>query len=280
MKINKIIIAFLATLWLIGCDVIDKPFEESNVVINDTTKIYKKILLEDYTGFTCPNCPKAAEVIHELMKDYSESLIPIAVHSGYFAKPKSGTAPSFKYDFRTDVGDEWDKTFENSAAGNPNGLINRLNNHKIYTYGEWASVIAENLNKLADFKLTINANLNEASNAIVANIEIKALSNLENQYKLSVILIQDSIVDYQQNGNVIDSIYQHNHVLRASFNGSWGEEVISSSIKKDDILNKQYSLTVKTDSKHPWKKPYLKVIAFIYDAKTYEIMQAEEAPVK
>ncbi len=281
MKFNKILIAFALLIGIAGCDVIDKPFEEKKG--NDEpilTGVQKKIILEDYTGFTCPNCPKGAEAVHSLMETYSKSVIPIAVHAGYFAKPKSSASSPYKYDFRTDIGEEWDKFFGMSEAGNPCGLINRLNSHKIYSYQEWVAVIAEQQNKLADFEITLKSSLDEAANKINADVSIKTLDNLKEKYSLCVVLVQDNIVDYQDNGGTPIPEFVHNHVLRAGFNGAWGEAIITSPISKNEVIAKNYSLNIKNDTKHPWNRPHLKAIAFVYNTSTYEIMQAEEVVVK
>ena len=56
----------------------------------------KKILLEDYTGHKCGNCPRAAEKAEELKEIYGDQLIPIAIHAGFFASDFGG---NFTTDF-------------------------------------------------------------------------------------------------------------------------------------------------------------------------------------
>lgn len=281
MKKINIIISLIALFWMVSCDVIDQPFEEK-IEGPDTTKtdvVYKKILLEDYTGFNCPNCPRAAEVIHTILNTYNDNVIPVAIHAGYFAKPKTQASSPYKYDFRTTVGDEWDTYFGISAVGNPNGLVNRINSHKIYSFQEWLAQISENLSKISDFKIKLRATMNDAKSKINSEIEVTTLNNLTANYKLNVILIQDNIVDYQNNEGVDVADYVHNHVLRATFNGNWGEDIITSPAAKNTKIVKEYNLEVKKDDKHPWLKENLKVVAFIYDAQTYEVMQVEEIKV-
>ena len=66
------ILIFLGLL-LVSCDKIETPNQKPPAVYNcispltqivktnTTTSNFRKVLLEDYTGHTCPNCPRAAE---------------------------------------------------------------------------------------------------------------------------------------------------------------------------------------------------------------------------
>ena len=67
-----------------SCDVIEEPFTEE-IVVGGCAEKCKKILLEDYTGHKCGNCPRAAEKAEELKAIYDDQLVSIAVHAGFFA---------------------------------------------------------------------------------------------------------------------------------------------------------------------------------------------------
>ena len=63
----------------------------------------KTVLIKDFTGVRCVNCPAAAEYVHNLQHQLGEDHIFImSVHAGYLAQPL-GQFP----DFLTDEGTEW-----------------------------------------------------------------------------------------------------------------------------------------------------------------------------
>ena len=63
----------------------------------------KTVLIKDFTGARCVNCPAAAEYAHNLQHQLDEDHIFImSVHAGYLAQP-IGSFP----DFLTDEGTEW-----------------------------------------------------------------------------------------------------------------------------------------------------------------------------
>ena len=100
--------------------------------------------------------------------------------------------------------------------------------------------------------------------------------------KLSLVayVIEDGIVgwqfDYESNPQEIGN-YVHNHVLRTSFNGVFGEEVKTDNaqLSAGDVIEKSYSKAVKSD----WNIANCKVVAFVYDTDTKEILQAEVVEV-
>lgn len=282
MMKSKLLLAIAMIFAAMSCDVIDKPFVENpnnggGGGGEQPEGVARKILIEEFTGVNCQNCPTGAAKLHELIELYPGKIVPVAVHAGYFARPKKG-----QYDFQTEIGTAWDKFFGNSEAGTPNALINRfsLNKKNIFAPNEWVEVIGQMLNKEADFKIEITSNLNAESKVITAEIKVETMKNIEKKHNLTVVLVQDKIVDKQNVGGTIKDDYEHNHALRAGFNGTWGEEIIASPVAKGTKIDKKYTLNVKEDEKHPWATPNLKVVAFITDPETQEVMQVEEVVVK
>ncbi len=101
MKISNIIIAaLLISFSFMACDKVEAPYKEEKEI-----KVNRKVLLEDFTGHKCVNCPNAHDIAHDLQELYGEdNLIVIATHAGFFSTPSSG---DFAYDFRTEAGPEW-----------------------------------------------------------------------------------------------------------------------------------------------------------------------------
>ena len=122
MKNTKhIITLFIITIILSfnSCDIIEGPY----MIDNDTTPIdtstyVKKVLIEDFTGHRCPNCPSAAEELAALQNYYEDKVIGIAIHpsSQAFSTPSPLNSSSYTYDFRTEFGDDIDDIFEVSKV--------------------------------------------------------------------------------------------------------------------------------------------------------------------
>ena len=74
----------LASLFLVGaCDYID---EDDRFIYVEPANVAKRVLIEDFTGQRCVNCPSATETIKQLQDTYGkENVIAVAIHSGPFS---------------------------------------------------------------------------------------------------------------------------------------------------------------------------------------------------
>lgn len=264
-----------------SCDVIEPPYRTKPINGGDTTKKYRKILIEDFTGQHCKECPEAADLIKELHEVYKDRLIAMAIHSGYYAKPKP---PTYPYDFRTSEGTEIDNYFGVNAVGNPNGMVNRriFDGSRIVGPTKWGASIQEFLNEEASITLNLTASYNSSNKEIKATIEGEYLKQGTADHHLAVFIVEDSVVQYQIDkrktpADIPD--YVHNHALRASMNNSaWGEKISDTDISAGFKFTKNYSYTIAADK--DWRPEKLKIIAYVHDkGASYEILQVEEIPV-
>ena len=125
-----------ATVWM-ACDKIEEPFslinesdfpenpDDTLFFVDSISVLHTQVLLEDFTGHLCVNCPEAAKLAHDLAEDLDHKLIIYAVHAGNFAEPVPETI--FDTDFRTDVGESLNTDY--SIFANPLAMINRVENN-------------------------------------------------------------------------------------------------------------------------------------------------------
>lgn len=287
MKIKYIIPIFLFIAVVINsCDKVSPPYVEKS----DLCDGIKKVLLEDYTGHGCVNCPQAAVEAHTINEELCETekkLVIIGVHAGYFATPNFDEAnygTLFSADFTTEAGNTWDTFFGNSAMGNPNGLVDRVKTSNSYVlYKEsWRNVAAERLSEPAKAIIIINNDFDTDSKELTTIINTEFLSNVTGNHMLIVCVTQNNIIAPQKNldeligPTPIDSVYVHNHVLRGSLNGAWGENISASgTIDVGSEYEKTYVHTFPTD----WIPKDCHVVAFVYNEESKEVLQVEEAAV-
>jgi outer membrane protein Omp28 len=239
----------------------------------------QNILIEDYTGHTCGNCPPAAAKITELKGLYGERLLSMAIHAGSFAIPFPQSAGMYTYDFRTEVGNDLDAYFI-GTAGNPNGMVNRqtYNGNIVAAWGSWAGHVNDIvvLNNFPDAGIKIENSYTAADSTLDITLKTCFFNDLAGTYKVCAYLIEDSIQNWQKdysltNTNIPD--YWHREVLRGSANGTWGD--LLSPTTRGALGVKNYTMTVKNE----FRSAYCKVLAFIYDDATKKIIQVKEAPI-
>jgi hypothetical protein len=281
-------LAILSSILIItSCDVEDGPFiTDYDSYVNPE----KKVLIEDFTGHLCPNCPDAARELEAIYDIYGDQIIGMAIHvSKSFARPyPASQAPSFQYDFRTNWGDELDSYYGISAIGLPRGMVNRIgfpDNHKLGK-DEWASTVALELKKDVDFTIHISSD----ENSISITSEVK--NNISSDYNLVVCLTESNIINWQKDGQDNIEDYQHNHVLRTvlideSLSNSTSYiagEQIETLINYNLATLEQYNIDYSTNTAElgngnagGWNANNMSVVAYIYNTNTKEIVQVEEA---
>ena len=273
-----ICVAFCITLINIsGCDIVSTPYLKTQDTVKvDTTKYIRKVLLEEYTGFKCGNCPRASLVGDRLLSTYPGYVVPLKVHSGPFAKPST----QHPYDFRTADGNILDNTFGLSDAGNPDGMVNRVgysNKSQILREGEWESAIKKVIAITPKMTIKLSTSYNAANKLITVTTHIKYLSDGSSNDYLALYITEDSIVNYQLDDSQVPPDipnYVHNSVLRGTITGAWGEQINALGPKAGDTLTIQHQYSIP-DGKD-WRPEKLNIVAFIHDnGQTYEIWQAE-----
>ena len=276
MTLKKYLLLVLAVGYSFNsCDVIEEPFIQE-IIVEECTQKCKKILLEDYTGHTCGNCPRAAEKATELKEVYGEFVIPIAVHVGYFAEPYS-TGDKYRTDFRTDAGNNWNQHFGNSSAGNPNGMINRIEfpSSHIFQFTQWEEKIVEQLEEDPIVGLQIKSSYDSLLNVICIDVQTKILSSLSNEINITVVLLESEIISNQKDYSFDPDFladYEHNHVLRKGLNGAWGEPIGDGLHTVGQLYTHRFCVDKKSD----WNASNLTVVAYVSNPETYEVLQAEE----
>ncbi len=297
-----LILLFFCSFIYSSCDKIEGPKLENPIdntidsteigIVNTDTSFstLKKVLVEDYTGHTCGNCPEAALVLDGLLEsNIKNQIVPLAIHAGSFALPQISNPPQesdFPNDFRTDVGIELDAKFGISAFGNPNGLIDRIGypaNHITY-HTDWQSKIEQRITVPAPLYLAIKNTYFPTSKKIKTEVKSNIVTTLSGDYRMSVFLIEDSIISDQKDYSLPPAInhvtnYVHKHMFRTSFNGTYGDDIASNpsgtasnpvQFKKEYILNYNQA----------WNKKNLYVVVFVYNKQTYEVIQADYKKIK
>jgi thiol-disulfide isomerase/thioredoxin len=261
-----------------SCDIVEEPYLVP-VGGNDTTQdeeYVRNVLLEDFTGQKCPNCPDAAEIAHTLKELYGERLVVVALHAGFYSVPDA--TGSFTTDFRTAEGDDLNDFFNISMYGYPMGLINRTqyNGYPVVPKENWETAVGEQmeLEPLAD--ITITNTYNSGTRKLDCQLETEFLEELDGTFNICAFIIESGIVSPQQTEGGVVMEYEHNHMLRGSLNSTWGDLVGTdgSAVVGIKVTN-NYSITLPAG----WNADNCAVVVFVYDTETLEVVQAEEETV-
>lgn len=273
ISISIIVILFIFN----ACDIVEEPYINTIDGNNDDSEVVQKVLLEEFTGHQCPNCPEGTELAKQLKDLYGDKFIIIAYHAGWFAR----TSSSFTTDFTTSVGDEFNDAFEIQA--NPSGLINRRANlieggDLVLSSTQWSSATATTIEEEPKLKLSISHTYNSSNQALSVTVNATTLTDV-NSLLVSVFITEDNIVSPQkttsddpnanEHGVIVD--YVHYNVFRASLNGTWGTKIFEDAAS----VNETESISVSGSIRADWIESNINIVCFAYNEDDGSIVQAE-----
>ena len=305
-KINYLLLCGLAAVAIYSCDKVEGPTREEDktgvvigenaVVVDGDTLAFdsvaysaqKHVLAEDYTGHLCGTCPPAGITLNDSLKSqFGEQLVVISIHAGNFADvcptaldcPSAAPSGAFTMDFRCSVGNAWNTKF--GITANPIGMIDRIgypsSHKKVYTL--WKSAIQSELAVAPSLKMRVKSSYDAASRKVRAAIQGELVQNYNGTLKLQMVIVEDSIVDWQQwyaHSPQLVPDYVHHDVLRQSLNGDFGDSLLSATpITSGTKFIKGYYNTLDA----AWNADKCHVVAFIYDADTYQVIEAIDSKI-
>ncbi len=211
------------------------------------------VLLEEYTGQKCVNCPDGHEIINQLTQQYPDNFIAVGIHGGGDTWSYAETALGGK-GLRNEDGQAYSE--EAGATTFPCGIVNRTSG--LLNKEQWASAVRSEIEKPANMEITLEAyTLAEEDNStIYVNTLVSPYENVTGH--LQIWVVEDNIVTYQLTSSGMNANYVHNHVFRGVVNGHDGEAVTLVT-REEQTFNNSVAMSER------WTLENLDIVAFVYD---------------
>ena len=287
---------FLFAIAFQSCDYIENPIPETSAINWDlypfdtianpypwpvwtpNTNTIKRILLEDYTGHTCTNCPAAATIAKQLEDDNVGKVIVASVHASPSGTFQAVQLPEFVTDFQTNAGNVYVNEMEN-FLGNPMGTVNRTSNGFAgsvwYFDSDWSSAVTNELAGSLIANIQLEYNYYPQTNGLFIHTESEFNNSLNGDYNLIIYLIRDAVEAPQKlNNGTTEEEYEHHAVVTDNINGTWGDAIVNGSVNAGDKFYNVYSYQLtdpSTDSTFDVNN--LSLVAYLCDRNSYEVIQ-------
>ncbi len=262
IKKTSYLFAGLVLLFMLAaCDIIP---EDDRLIIADEIPMKKVVLLEDFTGQRCVNCPLASAEANMLQGIYKENLIVVSIHAGVFALPAMSTPE----------GDEYNKHFEIEAY--PAGVIDRKSYKGVTVrpeFSTWGDAIANSVWRSSDLGIEVEKNFDPETSQLDLEVAITAGENFDisAELALQIWLIESGIVGVQSmpDGSR-DREYVHNNIFREAANGTWGEAFSFQSDRSVKLELKDYQLRNTGEAENA------DIVLFVYKKENGEVLEARK----
>ena len=301
MKIYIYILSFFSICFF-SCDKIEKPippifgdldwslypgdsneyldlynFDDPSVNWNTNTNSKRYILLEDYTGHKCTNCPDAAIIAEELEDDTALGVVVVAIHASADGSFQA-TDGIYQTDFTTEAGDVYVVDMPGMFA-NPMGTINRksngLNGTVWHLANSWETVVNQETNQPLLANIQVKTNYFPSTNGLFIHTETVFNSDLIGNYHLIIYLLRNSIISPQSMSNGSTNYnYNHHHILSKNINGTWGKLIASGNIDENSKFYNDFSFELPTDS--TYNIDNLSLVTYLCERNTFEVIQVNK----
>ncbi len=284
MKIKYLISLALLTLMLWSCDEIPPVVSSGSTSTGDCTiadpsvvaSQQRQVLIEEFTGVRCVNCPAGSQAIEDLISIYGDQLVAISIHAGEFSSPY----PESLYDFQTPAGNQL-LNFLGQPLGYPTAVVNRKkfdgsSSLQIFK-NKWAGNIETESMEAPEVKLAIELLFDATTSDLGVDVTLFPQVDLSNEsLALSIVLTEDDITDYQETPDGKISDYKHKHVFRDAITNFSGD-VILEPLTTDAVVCQSYSYNIPAE----WKVADMHVIAFVskVGGEDKDIVQAAQAKI-
>ncbi|MDY6148074.1 MAG: Omp28 family outer membrane lipoprotein [Porphyromonas sp.] len=251
----------LPALLAVSCKQI--PVEDRLIKVEDTYS--RTVLIEDFTGVKCVNCPQAAKVVHSTAEQLKGHAIPVSIHGHVSFTPEQH--PLFSKD-----GEEYCRFFGVYDKGSlPSGVFSRKElvgldgKYCSTTYTTWNAFAAQVAKMPQLYKMELSASAKGRSISVKVKATATEAQKSNPKLKMQLWLLENGLI-YPQDDKDLGKIkdYKHEHVLRQALNGTWGTDysVAQEYAAEFAVANETVVLT------------NCQVVAFVYDSETYEVYEA------
>ncbi|MFC2114492.1 Omp28-related outer membrane protein [Bacteroidota bacterium] len=253
-------------------------FDTTYISSTSVTPDLKKILIEDFTGARCPNCPNAAQKLHEIDSAYPGRIIGMAIHP---------TGLGFTYphdtskDYRTNDGTLIFQML-NGAGTLPIGAIDRKilppETTILVSYDKWKSLVDQRVSDNSPINLKLESTPHKLEpNTFVVRVEAQYTEAVTGKNYITIALQEGNLVSPQSLPNgTTDTFYTNNHVLRDVLTNPTGNFLMDNP-EMNRVFIKEFK--VKMDNK--WNPDNCHFVAFIHNSgASFDVLQVEEIELK
>ncbi len=236
----------------------------------------KNVLIEEFTGVQCPNCPAGHAQVVTLKSQYPGRVTGIALH------PSNALGYPYPYSAQNliDASSTTLLNYLGSPGFEPCAGIDRQlfsNQTNILTdRNYWAGFTAQELALSPKVNILLSDAYNASTNVVTVVAELHYTQDVTQVNNITVALTEDSIVTAQLNGATVDTFYVHNDALRMLLTGNTGDNVAYNA-NVTLVAGRVVRLVYQATLKPAWKPEHMHVVAYVHEhASSQVVYQVKE----
>lgn len=237
----------------------------------------RKVLLEEFTGVRCVNCPRAHNTIKTLQDQNPGLVVAVGIHT---ANTQFGQPFSNRQDLRVPENGSLENLL-GGAQGYPSGAVNRKKfggeSHLLISDQKWSNYVSAELQGTTPVNIGVNHDFDPASRDLWIEVEVKFLASMEGPLNLTVYLTEDYISEHQLTTTGIDTEYVHKHVLRKVVTPYNGTSLSTVTFETNRVVKHRFLIKLPDF----WEISNCNLVAFVHRiGEVPEVIQAAEKAIQ
>ncbi|PWL32513.1 MAG: hypothetical protein DCO96_02930 [Fluviicola sp. XM-24bin1] len=249
-------------------------------VFGTNTNTQRNVLLEDFTGHRCNNCPTATDTAEAIREENVGQVFVATIHASPIgtATFQEVILPDFSTDWTNadglGIGLHFGNLPGSQFIGNPLGTINRVrfNGQLMQSEGLWRNITESLLS--APLRVNIQADVNYFPNTrgMFVHAEVDIIDpGIPNDMYTVVYLVEDTAVGSQLlSDNSLEPDYVHKNIMRDCILSGW-EGLPVNSIFQVAPSKFRYDYIYELPNQYDVSNMHL--LIYVRDAVTEEIYQ-------
>lgn len=255
---------------------VDTTLTDTTYVASSTETPQQRIVLfEDFTGVQCVNCPTAHDKTTELLNMYPDQLIVVAEHN-YFAGP----FPDSNEDYVIPEANELN-AYLGPAFGWPAGVVDRYDfagtgNLTTLLVSNYQIYVEDRLDEPTLCNLYMTKEYDAGSRQLNVTVKVVYTGAVAEENHLSIMVLEDHIIDLQETLSGIDYDYEQNHVLRDMMTPTTGVNLNADKVP-GRVFEKEFTMVLPEN----WNDANVSVVAFVntFSDTNKVVLQSASIPV-
>lgn len=245
----------------------------------------RNVLIEEFTGASCVNCPLGHQTVASLISSNPDRIVAIAYHTfngGSVFKPVNKSGIKSKYDFRDTAATDISTIVFGGVNSIPIAGIDRIpfSGSMQIPRTQWALQTNNRLKEPSPVNLYLTSLFNIGENKVIVKIKVVYVEEVLTKNILTIGVTESGILDAQEFPTYIDTAYTHNHIFRKCLTPFNGNSVLDSLSTKAAGRVYEYNFTFTPDLK--WKLENCHIVAILStnEPNNKEVLQAKEVKLK
>jgi len=242
-------------------------------------KSSRVLLVEEFTGASCPNCPSGTAELNGIIDKYPDNIVAVGIHSNFLGAP----ATLGEVDLRTPEAQAIE-TFLGAWLGKPEAAFNRrkFNNQNGIRIGKpdtWITFVEQELKEINEAELKISNRYDSTTRELEITLTATALRTISKPIYIHALITESEISASQKNQTGVLKDYVHEHVLRKLLTPVAGDLLINS-LEEGKSESKIFKYTLPAENKL-WVAEHCSTVGYLsYSEQEKYVIQAAESKIK